>query len=78
MTAIKRLFEIGFGKIGEWAFTHSWLAVLLVLLINILLLSQLPKLTMDTSNESFFTQMIRCSSNTTSSVISSAKMNSSS
>jgi uncharacterized protein len=54
MTTIKQMCEIGFGKIAGWSFTHHWLAILLVLIVNGLLLSQLPQLTIDTSNESFF------------------------
>jgi len=54
MSAFKKLCEMVFGKIAGWAFSHRRLAVLLVLIVNGVLLSQLPRLTIDTTNESFF------------------------
>lgn len=54
MSTIKKACEIGLGKIAGWAFTYRWMAVILVLIVNGVLLSNLPQLTLDTTNESFF------------------------
>ncbi len=54
MQALKKVCERGFGTIAQWSFRHRWLALLLVLGVVAALISQLPSLTMDTRNESFF------------------------
>ncbi|MFH0780980.1 MAG: efflux RND transporter permease subunit [Pseudomonadota bacterium] len=54
MKTLKKACAVGFGRIAGWAFQHHWLALLLVAGIVASLVAQLPKLTMDTSNESFF------------------------
>ncbi|WP_028585265.1 efflux RND transporter permease subunit [Desulfogranum mediterraneum] len=51
---MKKRCERIFGRIGGWAFEHRWLALALVLVVNILLLAQLSQLRVDMSNESFF------------------------
>lgn len=54
MNAFKNWCGDVFGMVACWSFRNKWLAVLFVLLFFIPLVSQLPKLTIDTSNESFF------------------------
>lgn len=54
MNAFKQKIADSFGAIGCWAFRHRFLALILVIGINLILVSQLPKLTVDMSNESFF------------------------
>lgn len=54
MKVIKQLFENIFGKIAELTFTHRIKTIVMVVLVNMLLFSQLSHLQMDTSNESFF------------------------
>jgi uncharacterized protein len=50
----KRRLENVFEETARWAFRHRWLAIILVLAIFLPLVSQIPNLTMDTSNEAFF------------------------
>lgn len=54
MNALKKLCNEIFGGIARWSFRHKWLAICIVLALFIPLVLQLPKLTVDTSNESFF------------------------
>lgn len=54
MNVLKRSCEKSFGRIAEWAFNHKWLALFLVMAVSVPICLQLPKITMDTSNESFF------------------------
>lgn len=54
MKTLKRGCENAFGGIATWSFCHRWWAITLVLSIFLPLVAQVPKLRMDTSNESFF------------------------
>lgn len=54
MTALKKFCAITFGRIARWSFRHCWLAITLVLSIFLALVSQIPNLTTDMSNEGFF------------------------
>ena len=54
MKSLKRKCKIVFEEIAKWSFRHHWFALALVLSISLLLIAQIPTLTMDTSNESFF------------------------
>lgn len=54
MESWKKGCAVLFGNIAAWSFRHRWLALLLVTAVALSLVSQLPKLTVDTSNESFF------------------------
>ncbi|MCB2181075.1 MAG: MMPL family transporter [Desulfobulbaceae bacterium] len=54
MNTLKKGCEIAFGGIADWSFRHRWWAIALVMTIFLPLVAQIPKLTMDTSNESFF------------------------
>ena len=54
MNAFKSWCGDKFGGLARWSFRHKWLAVLIVLLVFVPLVAQLPRLTIDTSNESFF------------------------
>lgn len=54
MNGLKQTVAVSFGKIAGWAYRHCFLALALVIGINLILISQLPKLTVDMSNESFF------------------------
>ena len=54
MKTMKNFCEITFGRIARWSFRHRWSAIALVLAIFLPLNSQIPKLTTDMSNESFF------------------------
>ncbi|AGF77784.1 putative RND superfamily exporter [Desulfocapsa sulfexigens DSM 10523] len=54
MKMIKRKCERGFGKIARWAYENKWLALILILTIVLPLISQIPRLKLDTSNEVFF------------------------
>ena len=54
MNALKKWCNEFFGWIARWSFQHKWLAIFFVLFIFAPLVSQIPKLTIDTSNESFF------------------------
>ena len=46
--------EKTFERIARWSFRNKWLAVCLVGIVFLALLSQIPHLKLDTSNESFF------------------------
>jgi len=50
---IRNRIEHGFERLGHLIYRNHWKALLLVLLVVGSLISQLPKLTMDTSTESF-------------------------
>lgn len=54
MKTLKKGCEVAFEKIARWSFRHRWLAIALVLAFFLPLISQIPRLTMDTSNEAFF------------------------
>jgi len=54
MRKLKKKCEVAFGKTARWSFRHCWLSIALVLSVLLSLVSQLPHLTMDTSNEAFF------------------------
>ncbi|MBU1233051.1 MAG: MMPL family transporter [Proteobacteria bacterium] len=54
MKTLKKFCEITFGKIARWSFRHHWLAIIFVLTIFTALISQIPSLTTDMSNEGFF------------------------
>lgn len=54
MKTLKNRCEVAFGKIAGWSFKHRWLSICLVLIIFLPMLSQIPRLQVDTSNESFF------------------------
>jgi len=54
MKKIKGNCERAFGKIARWAYENKWLAVILVLTVFLSLVSQIPRLQLDTSNEAFF------------------------
>ena len=53
MSEIRKRMELWFESFGHLVFRHRWIALLLILLPVIGLGSQLPKLTIDTSTESF-------------------------
>ncbi len=50
---IRRRIEARFESFGHWVYRHHWKVLLLVLTLTGALISQLPKLTMDTSTEGF-------------------------
>ncbi len=54
MRVLKRRCQLVFGRLAGWSFEHHWWAIGLVLVIFLFLVAQVPKLTLDTSNESFF------------------------
>lgn len=54
MKNLKKLCESTFGRIAQWSFRNRWSAIILVLAIFLPLVSQIPKLTTDMSNEGFF------------------------
>ncbi len=54
MNRMKKGCENVFGWIAAWSFRHHWLAIALVLAVFLPLISQIPTLKMDTSNEAFF------------------------
>lgn len=54
MQSLKKFCEITFGCIVRWSFRHRWSAIIIVLANFLALVSQIPNLTTDMSNESFF------------------------
>lgn len=54
MKTLKKYCEIAFGKTARWAFRHYLLAIVFVLTIFLSLISQIPHLITDMSNEGFF------------------------
>lgn len=56
MTMIHHKLESLFGAIAGWVYTHRFITLGVVFLITIILAAQLPKLTIDTRDESFFHQ----------------------
>jgi predicted RND superfamily exporter protein len=50
---LRNRIETGFRSFGFWVSRHRWLALFLMLLMSFGLISQAPKLTMDTSIEGF-------------------------
>ncbi len=54
MKPFKETCENLFGKIARWSFRNRWVAFGLVTVIAVTLMSQIPHLKLDTSNESFF------------------------
>ncbi|GAB6905198.1 putative RND superfamily exporter [Desulfosarcina cetonica] len=54
MTTIHRRLEDLFSALAAWVYAHCYITLVAVLLITTLLGSQLPKLTIDTREESFF------------------------
>jgi predicted RND superfamily exporter protein len=52
-TNVRRRIETGLEAFGHGVYRHHWKVLLLVLLLTGSLISQLPKLTMDTSTEGF-------------------------
>ena len=53
MANIRKRIEIWFESLGHFIFKHRWLALALMLIFVGTLSSQLPKITIDTSTESF-------------------------
>ncbi len=54
MNPFKKICENTFERIARWSFRNKWLAVGLVIGVFLALMSQIPHLRLDTSNESFF------------------------
>jgi len=54
MTNVHRRLESLFAGIAAWIYTHRFITLGVILLITVVLTGQLPKLTMDTREESFF------------------------
>jgi len=54
MKTLKKFCEISFGRMARWSFRHPWVAIILVLVFFLALVSRIPTLTMDMSNEGFF------------------------
>jgi len=54
MKTFKKNCEKTFERIARWSFRNKWLAGGLVIVVFLALVSQLPNLKLDTSNESFF------------------------
>ncbi len=52
-TSIRQRIERGFASFGHWVYRHHWLALAGILLLTVGLVSQIPKLTVDTSTEGF-------------------------
>lgn len=50
---IRHRIEKGFAGFGHWIYRHHWLALVAILLLAAGLISQIPKLTVDTSTEGF-------------------------
>ena len=53
MSELRRRIEAWFEALADWIFRRRWLALGLMLILVVLLASQIPKLTIDTSNEGF-------------------------
>jgi hypothetical protein len=54
MKLFKKYCENAFEKTARWSFRNKWLAFSLVMIVVLALVSQIPHLKLDTSNESFF------------------------
>jgi len=53
---LRRRIEAWFERLAEWTYRRRWLAFALMLLLVVLPATQIPKLTIDTSNEGFLHQ----------------------
>lgn len=56
MAIIHQKLESVFGRIADWVYKHRFTTLATISLVTILLAGQLPKLTIDTRDESFFHQ----------------------
>lgn len=54
MTTVHRRLEAVFTALTAWVVVHRWTTLVVTLLITAMLTAQLPKLTIDTREESFF------------------------
>ena len=51
---IHKTLETWFASMANWIYTHKYVSLFTMILVTLLFASQLPKLTIDTREESFF------------------------